>query len=128
MADTVASQTLVDGAWNAVMRFSNTSDGTGESAVTKVTASALQRVPAHLKIKRIVYATKGMGVRILWDATTPALAYECPANYSDDVDFDLGGALLNPKASGWNGNIKFSTVGAAANASYTVTLYMKKKF
>ncbi len=42
MADTVASQTILDGPTHAVMKFTNISDGTGESAVTKVDVSALQ--------------------------------------------------------------------------------------
>ena len=42
MADAVTSQTLIDGPTHAVMKFTNVSDGTGESAVTKVDVSALQ--------------------------------------------------------------------------------------
>ena len=40
MADTVASQTIQDGLKTAVLT-TNISDGTGESAVTKVDVSAL---------------------------------------------------------------------------------------
>ena len=42
MADAVTSQTLIDGDLYAVMKFTNISDGSGESAVTKVDVSALQ--------------------------------------------------------------------------------------
>ena len=41
MADAVTSQTLIDGPTHVVMKFTNVSDGTGESAVTKVDVSAL---------------------------------------------------------------------------------------
>ena len=41
MADTVTSQTIQDGERKAVLKFTNISDGTGESAVTKVDVSAL---------------------------------------------------------------------------------------
>ena len=41
MADAVTSQTIVDGERNCVMKFTNVSDGTGESAVKKVDVSAL---------------------------------------------------------------------------------------
>ena len=41
MADTVTSQTIVDGPRNCIMKFTNVSDGTGESAVAKVDVSAL---------------------------------------------------------------------------------------
>ena len=42
MADAVTSQTIQDGDRIAVMKFTNISDGSGESAVTKVDVSALQ--------------------------------------------------------------------------------------
>ena len=41
MADAVTSQTLQDGDKSVVMKFTNISDGTGESAVKKVDVSAL---------------------------------------------------------------------------------------
>ena len=41
MADAVTSQTLVDNDKTLVMKFTNISDGTGESAVKKVDVSAL---------------------------------------------------------------------------------------
>jgi hypothetical protein len=37
MADAVTSQTLADGQRTAVFKFTNISDGTGESGVTKLT-------------------------------------------------------------------------------------------
>ena len=41
MADTVASQTLFDGERKAIMKFTNSSDGTGETNVVKVNPAAL---------------------------------------------------------------------------------------
>ena len=40
MADAVTSQTIEDNPHKLVMKFTNTSDGTGESAVKKVDVSA----------------------------------------------------------------------------------------
>ena len=40
MADAVASQTIMDGERVAIMKFTNTSDGTGETNVVKVNPSA----------------------------------------------------------------------------------------
>ena len=39
MADAVTTQTIIDGERNCVMKFTNVSDGTGESAVAKVDVS-----------------------------------------------------------------------------------------
>ena len=44
MADAVTSQTIVDGEKTVVQKFTNISDGTGESAVVKVDVSALAEV------------------------------------------------------------------------------------
>ena len=41
MADAVTSTTIVDDNRKAVIQLTNTSDGTGESAVTKIDVSAL---------------------------------------------------------------------------------------
>ena len=41
MADAVTSQTIIDGERNCIMKFTNVSDGSGESAVAKVDVSAL---------------------------------------------------------------------------------------
>ena len=51
MADAVTSQTLADGDRIAVVKFTNISDGTGESSVEKVDISALAAsTNYHLKI------------------------------------------------------------------------------
>ena len=43
MADAVTSQTIQDDNRKAVLKFTNISDGTGESAVTKIDVSALTK-------------------------------------------------------------------------------------
>jgi hypothetical protein len=74
MADAVTSQTLIDGPTHAVMKFTNLSDGTGESAVTKVDVSALQNdqygiACTGVTIERIWWQCIGMKVQILFDAS-----------------------------------------------------------
>jgi len=73
MADAVASQVVFDGSKTAVMKFTNISDGSGESAVIKVDVSALaayQGTPcSSVNIVRLDAMTVGMGVDILVGAT-----------------------------------------------------------
>lgn len=126
MADTVTSQTLVDGERNVVMKFTNVSDATGEAAVTKVTASALAGAPANLRIDKIYYATNGMAVNVLWDATTPVLAFTLAQDASDMLDFRPFGGIQNNAGAGKTGNIKFTTVGHTAGDSYSVILHLSK--
>ena len=77
MADAVTSQTLADGPKTAVMKFTNVSDSSGESAVTKVDVSALSASAdgvtcTGVTIERIWWQCIGMKVKILWDAFSDA--------------------------------------------------------
>jgi len=126
MADAVTSQTLADGARNAVMKFTNISDGTGESAVTKVDVSALSGAPASVRINKMTVATFGMGVDILWDATADVLAFHVPADTVEEYDFSAFGGITNNAGSGKTGDIQFTTVGATAGDRYSIILEMVK--
>lgn len=125
MADTVTSQTLVDGERNVVMKFTNFSDGTGESAVLKVNVSALSGAPASVKIIRVEYFIEGMAVRILWDATTDVDAIILNSGQGS-IDFKDFGGIQNNAGTGVTGYINFSTVGASVNDTYTIILEMQK--
>ena len=133
MADTVASQTLHDGPRNAVMKFTNISDGTGESAVTKVDVSTLSAHPQNgactgVSLRQIDYSTAGMGVDILFDATADVLAYSLPADQSDTVDLWAIGGIPDNAGAGATGDLNFTTVNAASGDRYTVILHMVKQY
>ena len=105
MADAVASQTIFDGPTHAVMKFTNISDGTGESAVTKVDVSALQdswrgQTCTGAIIERIWWQCIGMKVQILFDASTDVMAIELGENQSGNHDYTLFGGLINNAGSG----------------------------
>ena len=133
MADTVASQTILDGPTHAVMKFTNISDGTGESAVTKVDVSSLQsswrgQTCTGAVIERIWWQCIGMKVQLLFDADTDAFIIELGENQSGDHDYSSFGGLTNNAGTGKTGDIMFTTVGASSNDTYTVILYMRKGF
>jgi hypothetical protein len=133
MADAVTSQTLADGPKTAVMKFTNVSDSTGESAVTKVDVSALSASAdgdtcTGVTIERIWWQCIGMKVQILWDASSDAFCIELGENQSGSHDYTVFGGLTNNAGSGKTGDINFTTVGASANDTYTVILYMRKQY
>jgi len=133
MADAVTSQTLSDGPKYAVMKFTNISDGTGESAVTKVDVSALASsadgdASTGVVIERIWWQCIGMKVQILWDATSDQFCIELGENQSGNHDYTIFGGLTNNAGTGKNGDIKFTTVGATTADTYTVILYLRKQF
>jgi hypothetical protein len=126
MADAVASQTLVDGDKNVVMKFTNASDGTGEAAVLKVDVSALNGAPSRVKVNRIHYTTSGMAVRLLWDATTDVTMFELGTDQTGCLDFTAFGGLINNAGSGITGDVMLTTIGHSAGDSYTIVLEMAK--
>ncbi len=130
MPDAVNTQTLFDGDSQAVMKFNNVSDGTGETAVLKVDVSALKanyigKECTGVDIRRIVASVNGMSVNILWDATTDVSAFILsPGMYT--LDFDTTTILRNNAGVGKNGDILFTTVGASAGDTYSIILEMTK--
>lgn len=124
MADAVSSQTLIDSERNVVMKFTNTSDGTGESAVTKVDVSALNGSPSTVKIKRIHYTVSGMVARLLWDATADVTIVDLQGGGC--LDCSAFGGLINNAGAGVTGDISLTTVGHTAADSYTIILEMAK--
>ena len=129
MADAVTATTVNDGPKKAVIYCTNTSDGTGEAAVTKVDVSALASLQdgtacTGVRIEKIIFSTVGMGVKLLWDASTDVIAAELPADYSDTLDYSDISGLPNVAASGGNtGDIQFTTVGHTSGDTYSVVLY-----
>lgn len=136
MADAVTSQTIQDGSRKAVMHFTNVSDGNGEAAVKKVDVSAFSNFGPlsagdacnEVRIFKIKYATSGMAVRLLWDADTDVVAWECPSDESNEVDFSDIGGLKNTQATGFTGDIMFTTIGHSNTDWYSVTLLLDKKY
>lgn len=130
MADAVNSQTLLDGDSQAVMKFNNVSDGTGESAVLKVDVSALKtnylgKECTGVDIRRITASVNGMSVNILWDATSDVSAFILsPGMYT--LDFDTTAILRNNAGTGKTGDVLFTTVGASAGDTYSIILEMIK--
>lgn len=126
MADAVTSQTLVDGDRNVVIKLTNISDGTGESAVLKVDVSALNGAPSRVRLEKIIYSTAGMGVDLLWDATADVLAWHLPADTTDTIDFCEIGGIQNNAGTGITGDLLLTTVGHTAGDRYTIVLHMRK--
>ena len=127
MADAVTTKIIHDGPRNAIIKFTNISDGTGESAVTKVDVSALNGSPSRVRLDRIDISTSGMGVDILWDATADVVAITIPQNEIMSFDYRDFGGISNNAGSGITGDVLFTTVAADAGDRYTLILHMVKK-
>jgi len=133
MADLVASQTLLDGERLFIGKFTNISDGTGETAVVKINVSTLSvnaygRACNGVKINKIWSTTHGMEVRILWDATTDLFTWMIPQNSNYLMDFSSFGGLQNNAGTGSNGNLLFTTADASAGDMYSIVIECIKTY
>lgn len=123
MADTVTTQTIIDGPNRAVIHCTNVSDGTGESAVAKVDVSALAVIAngqacTKARISRLRGLATGMTVNLLFDASTDVLALTLPDGEYVDYDFESIGGLPNNAGSGVTGDILATTVGHSSGDRY----------
>jgi hypothetical protein len=133
MADSVTSQTLLDGERLAIMKFTNISDGTGETAVTKVNVSTLTasnsgKTCTGVTVIKIMSVCHGMEVRMYWDASTDVPFFLSTVNTNYENDFSNFGGITNNAGTGKNGNIVFSTSDASSGDTYTVVLEMVKSY
>ena len=133
MADAVTSTTLLDSDRLAIIQLTNTSDGNGESAVTKVDVSALQpnssgKACNGVRLAKIVYSTFGMSVKLLWDATTDTICWDLNSDYTTDEDFTEFGGIVNTAGTGKTGDIKLTTTGHSSGDSYVIVLTLIKNY
>jgi hypothetical protein len=133
MADAVTSQTIFDGDKKVIQKFTNISDGTGESEVKKVDVSALTtnghgQTFTSVTIEKIWWQCVGMKTRLFFDATSNAFIIELGENQSGYHDYSSFGGLKNNAGSGVTGDILFTTVGHSSADTYTITLEMRKNY
>ena len=138
MADAVTSQTLSDGERIAVMKFTNLSDGNGESSGEKVDVASLTTKAdgtacARVHIDQIWYDIGGMRVALEWNATSNVVAAVLGGSAaagpgSGYMDFRSFGGLKNNAGGGINGDIDLTTHGHTAHDHYTIVLQLRKTF
>jgi len=133
MADAVATQILFDGERKAIMKFTDLSDGVGETKVLKVDVSTLAPSAAGkacdgVTITKIYAMTHGLQVAVYWDATTDVLATVIPQNTNYVADYESFGGLTNNAGAGVTGDVLFSTLDPTAGDTYTITLEMVKSY
>lgn len=130
MADTVTTRILHSGTKAYVLNLTNESDGTGESAVTKVDLSTLTTItgsqPESLTIEKIQYQVSGFNyITLFWDRT-PSAETAVVLFGQGVVDFKDYGGLHDPKhGEDGTGNILLTTDGAADGDSYNIVIEFK---
>jgi hypothetical protein len=133
MADSVTSQTLFDNERTAIMKFTNISDGTGESLVLKVDVSALTpsnfgKTCTRVTVTKIFIASHGMEVRMFFDATVDVPFFLSSPGATQTLDMTGFGGITNNGGAGVTGDILFSTADASAGDTYWCILEMTKGY
>ena len=133
MADAVTSQTIQDGERKAILKFTNISDGTGESAVTKIDVSSLANNSAgkactEVAVAKIWWQCDGMGVEWLNDATADTLIIGLSPDSNGFHDYSDFSGIPNNAGDGKTGDVKFTTIGASSTDTYTVILEVLKTY
>ena len=139
MADVVTSQTLVDTTGTkTVMKFTNISDGSGETLVTKMDSSALTFMTedATKKIAKIwwsINTTNGKsGVELLWagsgtSSANATIGFFSGTGYHDY--FTAGNSIPNnatlTASTSPAGDILLSTKGFVSGDNYTIILEVR---
>ncbi len=130
MADTVSTQTLTDttGVKFAV-KMTNFSDGTGETLVNKVDASAttFMTEDGNRKISKIFYsintANPKSAVELIWDGTDNATAVLLSGQGFWDLRAD-GNEIAN-NATTPTGDVLLSTKNFANGDNYTILVVFR---
>ena len=127
MADTVSSLTIADTSGvKFTGKFTNFSDGTGETLVTKVDASAttFMTEDGNRKISKIYWSINASdsksGVEILWAGATNGTAVLLSGQGYWDLRTD-GNEITN-NATTPTGDILFSTKNFANGDNYTIVV------
>ena len=138
MADAVTSQTIEDGGKNLVMKFTNISDGTGESAVAKIDVSALDTEPStgascsRVTLQRIWFSNIGMGFSLYWNATSNMFICQAPKDWTDTWDFTDSSITLpgipNNAGGGVNGDLLLTTNDHSSGDTYSIVVWALKHY
>lgn len=132
MADTVDTLVLVSGQNRRAIRITNVSDGTGESAVSKIIKANFVgpdgvNAPGKLVLEEIQWSIQGFtSVRLFWAHTTPD-EISVLGTGNGYFNFRNVGGLVDPASAGGTGDLTVTTAGAVSGATYDITLIVRFK-
>jgi hypothetical protein len=126
MANTVTTQTLLDGDRNLVILLTGVLDTSNEARTVKVDVSTLVPAPTRIRVDTIRHLiSPGLVVVLDWDATTPVRFAALTG--MDEVEACKFGGLQDNSGAGRTGDIYLTTLGwASGTLAYNIILEMTK--
>ena len=138
MADAVTSQKIVDTDRKLVYKFTNISDGTGESSVQKVDVSGLNtnnegETCTRITLSQLWYDIGGIRVTLEWAASSNVVCAVLGGSaaggvVSGHMDFREWGGLPNNAGSGITGDLDLTTHGHTNHDHYTIVAEFVKSY
>ncbi len=134
MANTITTQTLIDGERDLVVAVTLTADGTGDESATNLIDISTYKAnsdgvaPADVYINKVYFSTINNWITLLWDATANRPFFIGHLYSSYEHDYTKFGGLRNPRTTGWTGDILITTAGLAAGQVATFVLDMSKRY
>tara|TARA_R110000765_G_scaffold399267_1_gene493821 strand:- start:47 stop:463 length:417 start_codon:yes stop_codon:yes gene_type:complete len=138
MADAVTSQKIVDTDRKLVYKFTNISDGTGESSVQKIDVSGLNsnsegEACARITLTHLWYDIGGFRVTLEWDASSNVVCAVLGGSAAVGVvsgyfNFSKWGGVPNNAGSGITGDLDLTTHGHTAHDHYTIAASFVKSY
>ena len=127
MANITAVQTLVDGPRNVVVLCTGILDTSNVSVTTVIDVSALAGAPSDLLIDKIWWSVASpLQLLLWWDADTDDV-FATLVDYGY-LDYTCFGGLKNPRSTGWNGDVRLSTVGyGSGTVAYSAVIHATKR-
>lgn len=132
MAWTISTEVLEETQRHLYIKIAGvSSDATELSDQVIVDASAYtgpqDQTVDRFSVRQLHYSCQGLTYLDLeFDATTDDLISRLHAG-SDWEDWREFGGFADPKSTGYTGDILLTSVGAAANSSFEITLHLVKK-
>lgn len=126
------SQIIFDGEKRFIGKYTNVAED-GNAVTITIDAPALAKnsfgyACDGLTISKIWAQTQGMGVDIIWDASTDLLCATIPENQFYKMDYSCFGGIPNNGGAGSTGKIYLTTVSPTAGDRFTIILECIKTY
>lgn len=126
MANTLTTQTIIDGCRNAVVKVTSVQTTSDLASVTVITPSSLAFAPKGVRVAYLDYSISDqLNVQILWNGSTDQIMM--PLAGRGRMDFTSFGGLTDNDVTGSTGNIDVLTTGWASGTQvFTLVFEMEK--
>lgn len=129
MANTITSQTILDGSRRVVVKIDILGDGSGdEAATTIVDMSSFTPAVTDSRLCGAWSSLNGFTTRLLWDATTdvPLISLPDYQFFLHCADTNIWGGIPNNAGAGKTGDINMTTIGLGAGDHGSIILSLIK--